>query len=791
MIARPPLRVTVGVGLVAACTLALQVLLTRLFSAVLFYHFAFFSISLALLGTGAGALVLYVRPHWFERPSIEAALTRWSCGLAVMLALAPLVLVRLEFGLGLEVSVGLIGRLTVAAVLAALPFFAAGVVIALAIKTYVRSVGRVYAFDLAGAALGAIAVVPLLRAVSAPTLLVGLGVVAAAAALLFGWGSGRERLIAAGTAAVAVLLVVLAGATSLYYLPAPYERQFDRAVQGDHWTPISRVVGYPPAGAGKAALTYDQDFAPVPEYRRGGPLPDWNKLELGPQSIGYAVTGPGQALVIGGGGGRDIFNALSGRQQVDVIELNAGIREVVDEDLAQWSGSPYTLPGVSSAIGDGRSTLAARDKKYDTVHIGFTNTLAASGSGSAYALSENHLYTVEAFQEYFDHLKPGGVLNISRPYRFTGEEALRATVLMLESLRERGVDQPERNVVVLLGKAANGYFGTVLAKLEPFSEEELALIRRLAPMRDHASGEDTGVMYMPGGPFRREWAGLAQATDLDAWCSSYRSNVCAPTDDKPFFLNPTRLGDVFESAPPGATFLSRTPFFILLAVLGILLVLSVFAFALPLAMTRGRPRPPVGALGFFAAIGLGFLVVEVVLIQRFVLFLGYPTYALSVVLFSLLLFTGAGAWLSGRSSSPRSLLIGALSFACVYIAVGAFALDPLLDGLLDLSFSLRVAVTIALLAPLGLALGTAMPIGLGRLSAQYPDGVPWAWGINGVFSVVASVLAIMVALNWGFTVCTLLGLACYLAALAHAVWGRWPEGALDTEAAPSERVAVA
>ena len=94
---------------------------------------------------------------------------------------------------------------------------------------------------------------------------------------------------------------------------------------------------------------------------------------------------------------------------------------------------------MSSAIGDGRSTLAARDKKYDTVHIGFTNTLAASGSGSAYALSENHLYTVEAFQEYFDHLKPGGMLNISRPYRFTGEEALRATVLMLESLRERGV----------------------------------------------------------------------------------------------------------------------------------------------------------------------------------------------------------------------------------------------------------------------------------------------------------------------------------------------------------------
>ena len=793
MLARPPLRVTVGVGLVAACTLALQVLLTRLFSAVLFYHFAFFSISLALLGTGAGALVLYVRPQWFERPSIEAALARWSAALAVGLVVAPFILVRLDYGYALEVTNGLILRLTVAAVLAALLFFAAGVVIALAIKTYVSAVGRVYAFDLAGAALGAIAVVPLLKAVSAPTLLVSLGIAAALAALLFGWGIDRERRLALGVGGVAVVLTLLSAATSMYYLPAPYEKLYQRDLKGDHWTPISRVVGYPPQGAGEAALTYDQDFAPVPHYKRGERLPDWNRLELGPQSIGYELTGPGHALVIGGGGGRDIYNALSVRQRVDVIELNAGIRKVVDEDLAEWSGSPYTLPGVSSAIGDGRSTLAARDTKYDTVHIGFTNTLAASGSGSAYALSENHLYTVEAFQEYFDHLKPGGLLNISRPYRFTGEEALRATVLMLEAMRERGVRDPSRHVVVLLAKARNGYYGTVLAKLEPFTRAELAVVRRLAPQRDHAVGEDTGVMYAPGGPYRREWASLARARDLDAWCSSYRSNVCAPTDDKPFFLNPTRLGDIFKAAPPGATFLSRTPFFILLAVLGILLVLSAVAFALPLWLVRRAARPPVGSLGFFAAIGLGFLIVEVVLIQRFVLFLGYPTYALSVVLFSLLLFTGAGAYLSGRAANPRRLLVAALGAACVLIASGAFLLDPLLDGLLDLPFALRVAVTIALLAPLGLCLGTAMPVGLSRLSAMYPSGVPWAWGINGVMSVVASVLAIMVALNWGFTVTTLVGLAAYVGALGHALWGRWPDddGDAPAEAADAKRVPAA
>ena len=230
--------------------------------------------------------------------------------------------------------------------------------------------------------------------------------------------------------------------------------------------------------------------------------------------------------------------------------------------------------GVSSAIGDGRSTLAARDKRYDTVHIGFTNTLAASGSGSAYALSENHLYTVEAFDEYFDHLRPGGMpehLAALPLHRRGGAAGDRADARGAARARRRRVRRV--NVVVLLGKARERLLRDGARPSSNRSRRASSpWCAELAPVRDHAlPGEDTGVVYAPGGPYKREWVGPAQASDLDSWCASYRSNVCAPTDDKPFFLNPTRLGDVFESAPPGATFLSRTPFFILLAVLGILL----------------------------------------------------------------------------------------------------------------------------------------------------------------------------------------------------------------------------
>ncbi|HVE69522.1 MAG TPA: hypothetical protein VNB64_13175 [Solirubrobacteraceae bacterium] len=768
---RPPAGVLVAVGLIAGTTLALQVLLTRVFSAALFYHFGFLAISLALLGTGAGAILVYLRPGWFEGP-FRPQLARWSAALAGLLVAVPFVLVRLDYTFPNEITVRFALTLAAASVLAAGPFFVAGVVIALAITRYTRWIGRVYAFDLAGAGLGALAVVPVLWLVAAPPLIAVLGAIAAGAAILLaGTGPGLRGALAAG--ALALAAVALSGPLDLYRLPpilyGPGAQS--QTLQVDRWTPLSRVVAYSPRGdVPYGLLYYDRDYAPVPRYERGTPFPDWRDLSLGPQSVGYELTGPGHALIIGGGGGRDIFNALaSGQRRVDVIELNQAIRDAVDDDLGAWSGSPYSLPRVRTTIGDGRSALAARDTKYDQVHIGFTNTISAN-SAQAFALTENNLYTVEAFDEYLDHLRPDGVLNVSRVYHLVGDEALRATVLTLAALRERGVEDPERNVVVVLGRdyLTRVLFGTILARNRPFTAAELATVRRLGRERG------AGVAFAPGGPYYREWAQLARAPSPEAFCEGYRLNVCPPTDDRPFFFNMQRLGDVGLSASSEGYLYSIDPFAVLLVVLGVLTVLSLLAFVGPLVLVREAGRPPWSALAFFAAIGVGYLVLEVGLIQRFVLFLGFPTYALSIVLFSLLVFTGLGALLSNLPASPRRALTLSLGAAAAMIAAVAFGLGPLLEALVGLPFAARVAVTVALLAPLGAVLGMAMPIGLRRLSVLHPRGVAWAWGINGITSVLASVLAVSVAIAWGFTVTTLLALAAYLGALAHAALGRWP-----------------
>ena len=761
----PRLRTLLGVALIAFATLALQVLLTRVLSAVLFYHFGFLAISLALLGIGAGALVIYVRPGLVERWPPERALALSSAAFALLMPLVAAVLVRIDYTYT-EVTFGFVARLGLACLMAVLPFLAAGITLAVAIRSYTPWIGRVYAFDLGGAALGAAAAVPLLWVFDAPTLLVALGAVGAVAALLFASEMG-DRRVALGALAVVVAATALAGATEAYYLkPEGPEPRVEK------WTPISRITAYGRLGGSPNGLVaYDRVIGEIVPYTRGTPLPDWRRTQEGPQSVGYEITGPGHALIIGGGGGRDILTALAERQRVDVIELNRRIRDVVDDDMRDFSGAPYSLPGVRTAIGDGRSTLAERDTSYDQVHLGFTDTYSAN-SAQAFALTENNLYTVEAFEEYLEHLRPGGVLNVSRPHRENGNEALRATGLALEALRRSGVKDPQRHVVVLLGTYTNPFntfpYGTVLVKKTPFTDGDLARIRAAA--RERAEG----IAFAPGGPFVGEWADLARAPSVEAFCSKTKYDLCPPTDNRPFFFNIRRLEDLGSGDTRGSLSVPD-PVLVLVLTLAVLLALSALAFVLPLWLVRSEGRPPARALGFFAAIGLGFLVLEIVLIQRFVLFLGFPTYALSVVLFALLLFTGLGAHLSSRPGDPRRRLIVSLSLAVGLMVAAAFGLQPLLRELIELSFGLRVLAALAILAPFGVLLGMAMPIGLQRIDALHPGAVTWAWAINGIASVVASALAVVVALEWGFVAATLVAAACYVAALLHAWRGRWPE----------------
>ena len=349
--------------------------------------------------------------------------------------------------------------------------------IALAIRGYATWIGPVYAADLIGAGLGALLAVPLLVLFKPPVLIVFLAVLAAGAGLLFSLHVPSRTVLTIGTA-VTVIALVVAITTSLVSVPRNYFSAPHIQVS-EKWNPLSRVLGYK-VGAGPGnggAIVYDQAWAPVPAIVNGK-IPDWKALSLGPQSVGFEIEKGGHALIIGGGGGRDIDNALtSGIKDVDVIEINSAIVSIVDHQLGSFSGSPYTLPHVHTAIGDGRAVLAERSTKYDEIHIGFTDTLSAD-SAQGFALTESNLYTREAFEEYFDHLSSNGILSVSRLRKLTGPEAVRVTILTLGALQHRGIKDPERNVVVLRGRDVLGSeFETVLARLHPWTSAELARTR--------------------------------------------------------------------------------------------------------------------------------------------------------------------------------------------------------------------------------------------------------------------------------------------------------------------------
>jgi len=752
------------VAVVAFSTLALQVLLTRIFAALVFYHFSFLAISLALLGTGAGGLYVSLRQPPPNRFALRVLLSGWAAVLAVTLTLVPVVIVRLNFDYSDGLSPHFVFAMTVACVVSALPSFAAGVVIAMAIRAHAEVVGRIYAVDLVAAGLGALAVVPAIWMINPPHLVVALGLLAAVTAVVIG-PDLRARRWAGLAGVVPVAVLIAAPLTSIITVPVP-GLDLAGTIRSEVWTPLSRVIGVIPGQTNSFGLVfYDRVSAPVLNYAPGQPSPDWTSLHLGPQTIPSVLGHTGKSLVIGGGGGRDIHNLRSsGVDDIDVIELNEGIRQIVDDKMSVFSGSPYSMPGVHTTIGDGRSILARRGL-YDQIQISFTDSLSAGGA-AAYALSENNLYTVEAFQEYLDHLAPGGILAVTRRYQLVGDEALRATVLALETLKRNGVEHPEQQVVVVLGRDIfDALFGTILVKNEPFTADELTQIKKLAAER----GE--GVAFAPGGPYQLEWADLAAAASPSAFCHSYKLDVCAPTDDRPFFFNMKRLSDVGKQMK-GYSY-AVDPVLILFLTFAVITVLSVLGYVVPLLLARHVQRPPPGALAYFVLIGLGYLLVEAVFIQRFVLMLGYPTYSLSVVLAALLAFTGLGSWLSTKWRDERRGLNLALAAATVLIAASAFFLPSLVEHMVSSPFSARVAVTVAVLAPFGLLMGMAMPIGLRRYEALHPGGVPFAWAANGFASVVAAALATVLALVFGFTVTTIVAALCYAGALAHARFGKW------------------
>lgn len=754
----------VGIGLSSFSALLLELALTRLFSVVLFYHFAFLAISVALLGLGAGGVFAHLRKAWLDRFEVRAIAALCTALGAVLI---PAVL---EIVLHVPVVLALTGgnflRLTVIYSSSAVPFFLVGVEFSLLFARESARIPRMYGADLLGGALACVAVVPLLNWVGAPNAILFSALASAAAAAVW---SARPRM-RTGAVALAGSLVLAMGLNhggrlaDIIWAKGKHREH----VEFSAWNAISRVeVDRHADGARVIVIDADANTyimnADPPAVQGSA----WQQQLMSvPPAIVNALRPHGDYAIIGPGGGVDVLRAVaSGSPNVTGIEINPIIANTIMRGrYADFAYHLYQRPEVHLEVADGRSFIRNVQARYDVVEMTLVDTWASTAAG-AFALSENNLYTVEAFREYFRHLKPDGIVAITRWEFPQPREALRVASVASAALHQMGVRDVSRNFVVVAQDqlAQGGINVAVLAKKTAFTiPEENAVeqyVHRYPPMQ---------VLYAPSTRGNNPFSQLITGNDPYRFSAGYDYNVSPVTDNAPFFFFTLKLGRFFHARAHKGVDWKVNLGVAVLAMLLVISVLAVVAFLIVPLLIQGQSSgaaPP--ALFYFVAIGLGYILVEVAFIQRFVLFLGHPTYALTVVIFLMLLSSGAGSVFSRRCLANTATVWIALAAIIVALALYVGVLPPLLDHFVGAAFAAKLAISGCLLVPLGAAMGMPFPTGLRALAEgrARSNSIEWAWAMNAAASVLGSVLAIVIAIQFGLNATLACGAGAYLAAL--------------------------
>ena len=764
--AEPTKFTYVGLFLTTLSLLQLELFLTRIFSVTMWYHFAFMAISLAMFGIAAGAVLIEVIKKR------EAHATLANAGLLFALTSAICFAIQLYIPADPETK---LGWTILAFTLIAIPFVFGGVVVCVALTRFPAYTGKLYAADLAGSAAGCLLTIPILNTIHAPTAVILNAGIAALAAAAFGFSvSGKVRWIAAASC---VGLLAVAGVNqSAKKIDIQWLKGGKNWHDGlyEKWNALSRIYvrensnepfGWgmspaykPPHKIDQLYLNIDSGAATV-LTKFNGDLSAIQHLKYDVTALAHYLRRQTSVLVIGVGGGRDILTSLVfGQRHVTGVEINPDILRALTDRFVDYTGDLQSNPAVTLVHDEARSFVARSPEKFGIIQASLIDTWAATSAG-AYVLTENGLYTKEAWLTFLNHLTPDGILTMSRwYYEAQPAETLRLTALATASLMDIGVADPRQHIMVIR-KQDNSEMGqysvaTILVSKRPFTDDEIERTAYLSKTMEFLP------VLTPRYAERPEFEAVATRGKYEELVRTYPLNIAAPTDDTPFFFHMLRARDLLKAATyQGMNQLNLKAVRVLGTLLAIVSGLSALAIIAPLALRRRvRQTHSLRLMIYFAAIGLAFMMVEIGQLERLIVFLGHPIYGLTVVLFVLLLASSAGSLCSHRVGNRIWLLP-------LVLAAFIFVSPPLTSQFVSASTPVRVFLSALLLVPSGFFMGMAFPLGIKK--AQYEEGAPtaWYWGINGAFSVISSVLAVVVAVFWGVTMTLLVGLTAYVIAL--------------------------
>ena len=803
-----------GLFLVAAGTLLYEMLITRIFSVTLWYHFAFMAISIAMFGLTCGALLVFLKPSYFTvgKAGERLSLFSWLFALSLLLAvLAHAIIQAVLSSFPLAQAWGAYTALTFP--LLAMPFIFSGVVSTVALTQFPRQLGKLYACDLAGAAAGCLMLSPLLSLSDCMSSILLVAAGASFAASYFGAGGERneaekepeleleaetpkswwQQNCAQAAFITSLLLLALACAQLVMakqnkpFLTLHYVKgKIDPQPVYQKWNSFSRIIvfGEPgvwtkPIGWGLSPkfdpsfkvrqlyLHIDGEAATVLTHFDGN-LDEVRHLKFDVTNIAHNLRQNANVLVMGVGGGRDILSALAFSQKaVTGVELNQDIIDAVINKFGMFTGQLDRHPAVKIVNDEGRSYVTRSKEHYDIIQVSLIDTWAASLAGGL-SLSENSLYTLESWKTLFEHLNSGGIISFSRWYDASSFEIYRLIVLANNTLRAEGIADPASHIAVIKGGRIDETLppvATVLVCRDPFSKRDLEILSE----RCEKLGFE--LILCPGKSDSSILANLAR--NPDSVVPTLDVNASAPTDDSPFFFQkmPLRkLGEVLTNWH--SIQIASNAIISLCWLLFIVGTMTLVCIALPFVraastLNLSKRKNALFTLGYFFSIGMGFMFIEISQMQRLSMFLGHPSFGLTVILFSLLLSGALGSYLVTVMKTDARAIQIRLCLLIVILALSGFAGPELIKIFQAQDTAFRVIIAVLITAPMGVFMGMAFPAGM-FMATEDSDLTPWFWGINGAASVCASVLAVLLSLIFGISVAFVVGIVFYLVAFVFA-----------------------
>ena len=774
-------RYHVGIFILSLSVLAFQIIITRFFSVVLYYHFAFAAISFAMLGLTRGAMRVFKKPERYavERVSVEFARHATWFGMSSVGAMAIFLCLPLVLPPAYVVSL-----LAVATLAFIVPFTEAGVCVTLLLTRLPYSGGWLYGADLSGAALGCLGVIFVLLVIDPVSATLWIAALATGAGWLVARDGGERRAPRLSAAVALVLTAIAIGHTGLYLSGKAHlgvfwakgREQTDTLFE--RWNTYSRVrvtaFGDRPFGWGLAhepTSPVEQDYLDIDAdagtviTRLNGNVGKLTYLGDDVINAAYLVQSPGDVAVVGVGGGRDVLSArYFGAKRITGIEINPAIFEVLTDKFADFSGHLDRQPGVSLVNAEARSYLNHSPNRYDLVQISLIDTWAATAAGGL-TLTENRLYTVEAWQDFYRALNPGGMLSVSRWYNPVDHkgEFYRLVAIAAAALESTGVapaDLSRHVIAVNVGRIV-----TVITRPEALTDAEWQRARA------RLQGQGFTILLGPGTAFDDVTSTLLSGKANAAFFASLPENVTPTSDDSPFFFYTQRFGDLFAG---GLKFSASNNSAITTTLLLLVFAIAACVYYVGVPFVRLGRRIPLATLtppvAYFCAIGMGFMLIEISQMQRLMVFLGHPVYGLGVVLFTLLLFSGLGSMTVG-SAPPRTDGVIARFVALIAILAVTGALTPLTTAWARIQTTeVRILVSVLLLAPPAFFMGMMFPLGL-SIWRRHTGLTSFFWAANGITSMTASVLGMALSIQIGIAKTYATGACFYLVCIVALVFG--------------------